>query len=125
MTKRKPYPTDVSDEEWSFAAPYLTLMTEGAPQRRYDLREMFNAWRGRARAGAPWRMLPHNFPPWEPLHRLHVMKALSCRSSNCPRRSRALYCCPAAGWLSAASAGSTGSGDWRATTSACPQPCQG
>ena len=23
---RKPYPTDVSDEEWSFAAPYLTLM---------------------------------------------------------------------------------------------------
>ncbi|MBN3846428.1 IS5/IS1182 family transposase, partial [Paraburkholderia sp. Ac-20342] len=26
MAKRKPYPTDVSDEEWSFAAPYLTLM---------------------------------------------------------------------------------------------------
>ncbi|RQU47817.1 transposase, partial [Burkholderia cenocepacia] len=28
MKKRKPYPTDVSDEEWSFAAPYLTLMTK-------------------------------------------------------------------------------------------------
>ncbi|MDB0551519.1 IS5/IS1182 family transposase, partial [Ralstonia solanacearum species complex bacterium KE056] len=26
MSPRKPYPTDVSDEEWSFAAPYLTLM---------------------------------------------------------------------------------------------------
>ncbi|MGJ1548401.1 transposase, partial [Ralstonia solanacearum] len=25
MSPRKPYPTDVSDEEWSFAAPYLTL----------------------------------------------------------------------------------------------------
>ncbi|WP_415860897.1 transposase, partial [Burkholderia ubonensis] len=24
MKARKPYPTDVSDEEWSFAAPYLT-----------------------------------------------------------------------------------------------------
>ncbi|MEX3815857.1 IS5/IS1182 family transposase, partial [Paraburkholderia sp. BR13439] len=24
-TDRKGYPTDVSDEEWSFAAPYLTL----------------------------------------------------------------------------------------------------
>ncbi|MHA6912972.1 transposase, partial [Ralstonia pseudosolanacearum] len=23
MSPRKPYPTDVSDEEWSFAAPYL------------------------------------------------------------------------------------------------------
>jgi transposase len=45
MTERKPYPTDVSDQEWSFAAPYLTLMTEDAPQRRYELREMFNALR--------------------------------------------------------------------------------
>lgn len=28
---RKPCPTDVSDEEWSFAGPYLTLMEEAAP----------------------------------------------------------------------------------------------
>ncbi|NIF53505.1 IS5/IS1182 family transposase, partial [Burkholderia sp. Ax-1724] len=27
MPERKPYPTDVSDEEWSFAAPYLVLMS--------------------------------------------------------------------------------------------------
>jgi len=65
MTPRKPYPTDVTDEEWSFAAPYLTLMNEDAPQRRYELREMFNALRWMARAGASWRMLPTNFPPWE------------------------------------------------------------
>ena len=62
---RKPYPTDVSDEEWSFVAPYLTLMSEDAPQRRHDLREVFNALRWIVRAGAPWRMLPTNFPPWE------------------------------------------------------------
>lgn len=43
MTERKPYPTDVSDEEWSFAAPYQTSMNEEAPQRRYELREMFSA----------------------------------------------------------------------------------
>jgi hypothetical protein len=30
---RKPYPSDVTDEEWSFVAPYLTLMREDAPQR--------------------------------------------------------------------------------------------
>jgi transposase len=65
MPERKPYPTDVSDEEWSFAAPYLALMSEEAPQRRYELREMFNALRWMARAGASWRMLPTNFPPWE------------------------------------------------------------
>lgn len=65
MTAGKPYPTNVTDEEWSFAAPYLTLMNEDAPQRRYELREMFNALRWMARAGASWRMLPTNFPPWE------------------------------------------------------------
>lgn len=46
---RKPYPTDVSDEEWSFASPYLTLMEEAAPQRCHDLREVFNALRCLAR----------------------------------------------------------------------------
>ena len=45
MERRKPYPSDVSDEEWSFAAPYLTLMSKDAPQRHYELREMFNALR--------------------------------------------------------------------------------
>ena len=39
---RKPYTTDVSDEEWSFTAPYLTLMDQHAPQRENDLREVFN-----------------------------------------------------------------------------------
>jgi hypothetical protein len=39
---RKPYPSDVSDDEWAFVAPYLTLMTEEAPQREHSLREVFN-----------------------------------------------------------------------------------
>lgn len=42
---RKPYPTDVSDEKWSFAGSYVTLMEEAAPQRRYDPRKVFNALR--------------------------------------------------------------------------------
>ena len=50
---RKPYPTDVSDDEWVFVAPYLTLMVPEAPQRRYELREVFNALRWIVRAGAP------------------------------------------------------------------------
>lgn len=46
-------------------APHLTLMRQDAPQRRHDLRECFNALRWIVRTGAPWRMLPTNFPPWE------------------------------------------------------------
>ena len=61
---RKPYPTDVSDDEWALVAPYLTLLAEDALQRRHPLREVFNALRWIVRAGAPWRLLPTNFPPW-------------------------------------------------------------
>jgi transposase len=61
---RKPYPTDVRDEEWVFVVPDLTLMTEAAPQRRHDLREVCNAWRWIVHTGAPWRSLPGDFPPW-------------------------------------------------------------
>lgn len=61
---RKPYPSDVSEEEWSFVAPYLTLIDEQAPQRRHSLRDVFNALRWLARTGAPWRLLSHDFPPW-------------------------------------------------------------
>ena len=64
LPSRKPYPTDVSDEEWAFVAPYLTLLAEDALQRRYPLREIFNALLWIVRAGAPWRLLPTNFPPW-------------------------------------------------------------
>ncbi len=64
MSDRKPYPTDVSDEEWFFVAPYLTLLPLDAGQRTHDLREVCNAVRWLVRSGAPWRMIPHDLPPW-------------------------------------------------------------
>jgi transposase len=63
-TSRKPYPSDVSDDDWEFVAPYLTLLALDALQRRHDLREVFNALRWLAHTGAPWRYLPGDFPPW-------------------------------------------------------------
>ena len=62
------YPSDVTDEEWSFCAPYLTLMKEDAPQRDYTMRALFNAVRYMVRAGCPWRMIPHDLPPWSTVH---------------------------------------------------------
>lgn len=61
---RQVYPSDVTDEEWSFCAPYLTLMREEAPQRKHSLREIFNGLRYIVRAGCSWRMLPHDLPPY-------------------------------------------------------------
>ena len=63
-TGRRAYPSDVSDEEREFVAPYLTLMKEDAPQREHSLREVFNALRWMVRTGAQWRFLPNDLPPW-------------------------------------------------------------
>jgi transposase len=65
---RKTYPSDVSDEEWALVAPYLTLMREDAPQREYELREVFNGLRYVIKTGATWRMVPHDLPPWEVIY---------------------------------------------------------
>jgi transposase len=64
METRRPYPSDVSDDEWAFAAPYLALVREDAPQRKYPLREVFNGLRYIVKTGGQWRWMPHDLPPW-------------------------------------------------------------
>ena len=66
--QRKQYPSDASDDEWAFVAPYLALVREDSPQRTHDLRDVFDALRWLVRSGAPWRYLPGEFPPWEAVY---------------------------------------------------------
>lgn len=77
MARRKQYLTDVTDEEWGFAAPYLALIDEKAAQRQHDLCEVFNALRWTARAVAPWRKLPGDCPPWEAVNQQTPLVASS------------------------------------------------
>ena len=65
---RKPYPSDVSDEEWAFVAPYLTLLPLDAKQRQHDLREVFNGLRFIVKTGMQWRFMPNDLPPWEAVY---------------------------------------------------------
>src|SRR5919112_1485786 len=76
MANRKPYPSDVSNEEWAFVAPYLALVREDAPQRNHDLREVFNGLRWIVRTGSAWRYMPHDLPPWEAVA-IHAGERLS------------------------------------------------
>ncbi len=66
--ERKAYPSDVSDDEWAFVAPYLTLMREDAPQREHSLRELFNGLRYIVRTGVQWRFMAHDLPPWHTIY---------------------------------------------------------
>lgn len=68
MPARKPYPSDVSDEEWALVAPYLTLLPEDARQREHPLREVFNGLRYVVRYGVAWRAMPNDLPPWHAVY---------------------------------------------------------
>ena len=73
---RKPYPSDVSDEEWSLVAPYLLLQREDAGQREHSLREVFNGLRYIVKTGAPWRWMPNDLPPWAAVYQ-HTQRWLA------------------------------------------------
>jgi transposase len=66
--RRVGYPSDVSDDEWEFCASYLILMKEDAPQRKWPLRDIFNALRYMVRTGCQWRMIPNDLAPWQIVH---------------------------------------------------------
>jgi transposase len=65
MSETSPaYPSDVSDDEWAFVAPYLALLPEDSGQRVHDLRRVFNGLHSIVKTGGQWRYMPHDFPPW-------------------------------------------------------------
>jgi putative transposase len=61
---RKPYPTDVTDEQWTVLEPLLERPAGPGRPTSVDLREIINALLYQARTGCQWRMLPHDFPDW-------------------------------------------------------------
>jgi len=61
---RKPYPTDLSDEEWNYIEPHLPTPRGHGRPRIHSLREILNATFYILRSGCQWRMLPHDFPRW-------------------------------------------------------------
>src|SRR3954451_6858584 len=59
---RKPYPSDLSDEQWAILEPLIPVSALGRP-RDVEMREVLNAIFYQARSGCQWDMLPHDFPP--------------------------------------------------------------
>ena len=66
---RRRYPTDLSDEEWSYIEPYLPGPRAPGRPRLHALREILDAIFYVVRSGCAWRLLlPHDFPPWKTIH---------------------------------------------------------
>jgi putative transposase len=66
--ERKPYPTDLTDEQWLLIEPMLPQAKPGGRPRKTNLRKVFNALLYLNRSGCQWRMLPHEFPPWKTVY---------------------------------------------------------
>ena len=62
-TTRKPYFTDLTDDQWEVLGPILPDAKAGGRPRGTDLREVVNAMLYQSRAGCQWDLLPHDFPP--------------------------------------------------------------
>ena len=58
---RKPYPSDLTDSQWTLIEPLIPVNATGRP-RTADMREVVNAILYLNRSGCQWDMLPHDLP---------------------------------------------------------------
>ncbi|HEX9412746.1 MAG TPA: transposase, partial [Ktedonobacterales bacterium] len=62
---RRAYPTDLSDAEFAYLGPLLPPPRSPGRPRVHPPREILNAIFYVLRSGCAWRLLPHEFPPWQ------------------------------------------------------------
>lgn len=60
---RKPYPTDLSDDQWAVVEPLIPAALPGGRPRTTDLREVLNTLLYQNRTGCQWALLPHDLLP--------------------------------------------------------------
>lgn len=66
--RSKPYPTDLTDSQWAILEPLIPDGKPGGRPRKADKRRVVEAILYQLRAGSAWRLLPHDFPPWQTVY---------------------------------------------------------
>ena len=66
--KKRAYPSDLTDAEWQIVQPLIPPAKRGGRPRTLDMRLVLNAIFYLLRSGCSWRMLPHDFPPWQSVY---------------------------------------------------------
>ena len=66
--KRRAYPSDLTNSQWAVIEPMIPDAAPGGRPRRAPKREIVEAILYLLRAGCSWRLLPHDFPPWQTVY---------------------------------------------------------
>lgn len=67
-TRRPPYPSDLSDEEWALLEPLLASHERRGRPPKWPARRVADAVFYLLRSGCAWRMLPREYPPWQTVY---------------------------------------------------------
>jgi putative transposase len=65
---RKTYPTDMTEDQQKIIIPLVPPHRSGGRPPKWELSEILNAVLYIVRAGCAWRLLPHDFPPWQTVY---------------------------------------------------------
>jgi len=65
---RRHYPTDLTDAEWKLLEPLVPPVKAGGRPAKHDRREIVDAILYVLRSGCAWRLLPHDFPPYQSIY---------------------------------------------------------
>jgi putative transposase len=68
MQERKPYSSDVTDEQWAIIGPLIPKPKPGGAPAKHPRREVLNGILYVLRSGCAWRELPHDLPPWDTVY---------------------------------------------------------
>jgi putative transposase len=60
---RKPYSTDLTDDQWHIIQPLIPAAKSGGRPRTVDMREVLNTLFYQNRTGCQWDLLPHDLLP--------------------------------------------------------------
>ena len=70
---RRAYPTDLSDAQWTILEPLVPPAKPGGRPALHPRRELVNAMLYVLRSGEAWRLLPHEFPPWQTVYHYYQL----------------------------------------------------